>query len=904
MFTSYHRSIDVKSIRFLWFLVIFLTPLSGITQNGIISGSILNNNNQPLTSANITLINESGVVLTYAISNDTGNYKMDISSVDSSANLFLEVLYLGYKKERQQFSETISIYNFKLTPDATLLDEVLIREKPLAERQGDTLKYNVSKFSKTEDRSIGDVLSRIPGINVSSDGKIYYNGESIENLYIHGDDLMAGKYGLASRVIRKEDIISVDVMRNHQPIKVLKDKVNSDKTSINLVLKDEDKFKLSAQAQLGAGLPEQYNVALTPILLNKKVKILNQIAVNNSGIDYRRYFKQLGDRNFISNLQSDKIAFSLSQGTVNNPDLPSEDYYINNSASINLNNLYTFKNDLKVRLNIQGLIDKNTLSYENQLTNYTANDTIVFDERQNLINKPQILQSSINVMKNHKNFFFNNNLKINVSKNDDSSRLNFNDDAFSQNLSQNEFMISNDFNYIPKLSTKGIAEIRLLTEYNIKDDKLNLRDGYQFPISQNEDYENVVQRIDIPTFYMDGYLSYKLPTSTIKQDYRLGYTRENREFNSNLLFNTANGSFIYDGDAGNSLNWKKSNYYFISDFGIETKKISASLNLPIFYQSINYSQNEYNLNKTETDFFFNPNLNFQYVFSVEKRLDFSYSHNTNFGDISQVFRGVVLQNYRSLLSNNADLQRSDSDTFRLKYTLENSAELMFINGGITYRTSKTNNILSSTIEDNIIQSELLPFRNKQNNLTLDLGFSKYLFAFKTKFSLNTQLSQSTFENIINDNLVPFKSNGIVLSSNFSKSFLGIFTLDYNPRANWNFSKLESGDQSLSVESISYKMSRFEQNLNITVTPAKEWNMKLNSNYISINQNGFNSNNYFLLNLNFKHSLKNDKFELGIDVTNLFDIDEYRLYSISDNQQINSNFQLRGRMIIARLTWYL
>ncbi|MDB9755720.1 TonB-dependent receptor family protein [Winogradskyella sp.] len=881
-----------------------MTPLSGITQNGIISGSILNNNNQPLTSANITLINESGVVLTYAISNDTGNYKMDISSVDSSANLFLEVLYLGYKKERQQFSKTISIYNFKLTPDATLLDEVLIREKPLAERQGDTLKYNVSKFSKTEDRSIGDVLSRIPGINVSSDGKIYYNGESIENLYIHGDDLMAGKYGLASRVIRKEDIISVDVMRNHQPIKVLKDKVNSDKTSINLVLKDEDKFKLSAQAQLGAGLPEQYNVALTPILLNKKVKILNQIAVNNSGIDYRRYFKQLGDRNFISNLQSDKIAFSLSQGTVNNPDLPSEDYYINNSASINLNNLYTFKNDLKVRLNIQGLIDKNTLSYENQLTNYTANDTIVFDERQNLINKPQILQSSINVMKNHKNFFFNNNLKINVSKNDDSSRLNFNDDAFSQNLSQNEFMISNDFNYIPKLSTKGIAEIRLLTEYNIKDDKLNLRDGYQFPISQNEDYENVVQRIDIPTFYMDGYLSYKLPTSTIKQDYRLGYTRENREFNSNLLFNTANGSFIYDGDAGNALNWKKSNYYFISDFGIETKKISASLNLPIFYQSINYSQNEYNLNKTETDFFFNPNLNFQYVFSVEKRLDFSYSNNTNFGDISQVFRGVVLQNYRSLLSNNADLQRSDSDTFRLKYTLENSAELMFINGGITYRTSKTNNILSSTIEDNIIQSELLPFGNKQNNLTLDLGFSKYLFAFKTKFSLNTQLSQSTFENIINDNLVPFKSNGIVLSSNFSKSFLGIFTLDYNPRANWNFSKLESGDQSLSVESISYKMSRFEQNLNITVTPAKEWNMKLNSNYISINQNGFNSNNYFLLNLNFKHSLKNDKFELGIDVTNLFDIDEYRLYSISDNQQINSNFQLRGRMIIARLTWYL
>lgn len=904
MFTTYHRLIAIKLIRFLWLLVIPLIPLSGTAQNDIISGKVVGENNTVLASANVTLVNDNGVILAFSISDDDGKFQIDIASINKTSNLYLEVLYLGYKKERQQFSETSSVYNFKLIPDATLLDEVVIRDKPLVERQGDTLKYNVSKFSKPEDRSIGDVLKRMPGIHVTSDGTIYYNNEEILNLYIHGDDLMAGKYGLASRVIRKEDIISVDIMRNHQPIKVLQDKVPSNKIAVNLVLKDEDSFKLSAQALLGAGLPKQYDLEITPILLNKTVKILNHIAANNSGIDYRRDFKQLGTQNFISNKQSDEIAFSLSQGTVGSPDLPTEDYYINNSASINLNNLYTFKNDLKVRLNIQGLIDKNTLSYSNQLINYTANDTIIFDERQNLTNRPKILLSSINVMKNQKNFFFNNNLKINVSRNDDSSRLSFNDDSFSQNLSQNEFTISNDFNYIPKLSTKGIAEIRLITEYNTKDNKLNLRDGYQFPITQDEDYENVEQLLEIPTFYMDGFLSYKLPTSTIKQDYRLGYTRENREFNSTLLFNTANESFIYDGDSGNALNWKKSKYYFISDFSVETKKIRASLNLPIFYQSINYSQKEYNLDKKDIGFFFNPNINFQYAFNVEKRLNFSYGHNTNFGNLSQVFRGVVLQNYRSLLSNNANLQRSDTDTFSLKYTLENSAELMFINGGITYRTLKINNILSSTIEDNIIRSELLPFGNTQNNLTLNLGFSKYLFAFKTKFSLNTQLSQSTFENIINDNLVPFKSNGILLSSNFSKSFLDIFTLDYTPRANWNFSRLEADDQNLSVESISYKTFRFEQNLNLTVTPAKEWNLKLNSNYISIKQNDFNSNTYFLLNLNFQHNLKNDKFELGIDVTNLFDVDEYRLYSITDNQQINTNFQLRGRMIIARLNWYL
>ena len=119
--------------------------------------------------------------------------------------------------------------------------------------QGDTITYNVGGFAQQQDRSIGDVLKRMPGIDVANNGKIQYQGEDINKFYIEGSDLLGGKYGIATNGISHDDVGAVEVMENHQPMQVLSGISFSDKAAINLKLKNKAKATWTFHGDAGGG---------------------------------------------------------------------------------------------------------------------------------------------------------------------------------------------------------------------------------------------------------------------------------------------------------------------------------------------------------------------------------------------------------------------------------------------------------------------------------------------------------------------------------------------------------------------------------------------------------------------------------------------------------------------------
>ena len=116
-----------------------------------------------------------------------------------------------------------------LEPQQLTLEEVVVKV-PRVRMKGDTITYDVASYTGKGDRSIEDVIKKLPGIEVADNGTIMYDGEPINNFYIEGLNLMGNNYAIASRNITPQDISTVSVYERHQPKKALKGIAESKKS--------------------------------------------------------------------------------------------------------------------------------------------------------------------------------------------------------------------------------------------------------------------------------------------------------------------------------------------------------------------------------------------------------------------------------------------------------------------------------------------------------------------------------------------------------------------------------------------------------------------------------------------------------------------------------------------------
>lgn len=125
----------------------------------------------------------------YAVSDNEGNFALKLHGRPAATDS-VKVSMLGYAT-RIIPADMDDIMHIKMEIEPIRLNEVIVRA-PKVKLAGDTVRFNVNSFAEIQDKSISDVLKRMPGIEVRKDGSIYYNGELIDNLYVEGTDILGG----------------------------------------------------------------------------------------------------------------------------------------------------------------------------------------------------------------------------------------------------------------------------------------------------------------------------------------------------------------------------------------------------------------------------------------------------------------------------------------------------------------------------------------------------------------------------------------------------------------------------------------------------------------------------------------------------------------------------------------
>lgn len=121
----------------------------------------------------------------YTNSGSDGSFRIKAEAGDS-----LLFSMLGFKSQHVAVTNNMKPLTIRMSDGAIELKEVAVKSDKVHEH-GDTISYIVGAYANGNDRSIGDVIAKMPGFDVDkSTGKISYEGKPISKFYIEGLDML------------------------------------------------------------------------------------------------------------------------------------------------------------------------------------------------------------------------------------------------------------------------------------------------------------------------------------------------------------------------------------------------------------------------------------------------------------------------------------------------------------------------------------------------------------------------------------------------------------------------------------------------------------------------------------------------------------------------------------------
>lgn len=876
------------AILFLFFVCMITNTLWAQTITGIVSEK----DGTKMPNVNVTLRSEKSIILTATITDKEGKFSIFMADLQKQGELTIGFMHLGHKKKTIPLVEGQKEYLVEMSPDSLWLDEINIKKSPHIVANGDTLTYNVNSFSRPEDRSIGDVLKRMPGITLADNGKLSYNGKDISNLFVGGDDLMDGKYGLATKAIPKELIANVEVIENHQPIRVLKNKLRTNDIAINLTIKNENELNISGELMAGGGIKNLYDGAAKAIGLSKKIKLLDVGMLNSIGTNYRNDFLQLGKT--FSGTALPKANYLLSNATAGSPDLPISRWYDNLSKSISLNNIYNTQQKLQLKGNFQFFSDRNHLNYNSLTSNYTANRIIEFKENQWSKQRAQAINGVFSILKNSDKIFLNSEIKFAYDKINTENILQYPSGQFSQYLDNKSHDISANFSVIPQIR-KNILKIEMKAKYGTAPQVLEIDTGINSDvINMGIPYNRLQQYVRAPNFHAELSSSYLLPRNVLTQIYQIGFKFEQLLLQSELDVLQNNSSAINHPETTNDLKWQKKSPYISAGYNFKFKKFEFSLSLPVQLQTFHINQFAFSRNERKNFLIFTPSSTFRWATGAEDNLSGTFSSNTETGSITDVYLGRILTNYRTLQNSAGSLQQKQITSLGSQYSLRRATKMLFVNFGLNYRSVFSNTILSTNIDPNSQNFTLIPLKNRQSSLLFSTGASKYLFEFNGTLSTTISGGLNTGEVLIDGTILEINGKTAQLSLKYDTNIAQLFSVTYEGTVNYNSFNIPSN----LMGTLNNEIIRLDNSINLG--HALKQNMQVNFSARNIYNKA--SGGYTFLDLKYTCRLTRPRMDVELVAQNLLNNTTYIMRTLSPNQTFTGSYGLRGINVLARLSF--
>ena len=218
---------------------------------------------EALVRATIQIMSEDTTkMIAGGVTNTLGGYT--IKNVEEGTYI-VKISYLGYhnftRKITVRNAETIhNVGTTLLIPNTILIEGAVVEAAlPQMEVKEDTLIFNADAFKVPEGSVLEDLVKKLPGAEVSSDGTIKINGKTISRILVNGKEFFSNDKDMAMKNIPTEIVDKIktyDRASDQERLTGIQD--GNEETVIDLTVKKGMNKGWFGNFDLGYGTEDQY----------------------------------------------------------------------------------------------------------------------------------------------------------------------------------------------------------------------------------------------------------------------------------------------------------------------------------------------------------------------------------------------------------------------------------------------------------------------------------------------------------------------------------------------------------------------------------------------------------------------------------------------------------------------
>lgn len=246
----------------LLLLLCLIFQLKAQSQTLNITGVVFDDaNKEGIELASIRILNaKDSTYVTGGVTTADGKFSVGVKPGDYIAH----ISFLGYVDQYFKVNRgNSSLGNIYMKEDGITLGEALVTAQAIEVRvKGDTVEYNADSYKVQESAVVEDLIKKLPGAEVDSEGKITVNGKTITKFLVDGKEFFSSDPKVASKNLPAQIVDKLQVLDRKSDMALMTGfDDGEEETVINLTIKKGMKEGLYGSGTAGAGSEDRYGLS-------------------------------------------------------------------------------------------------------------------------------------------------------------------------------------------------------------------------------------------------------------------------------------------------------------------------------------------------------------------------------------------------------------------------------------------------------------------------------------------------------------------------------------------------------------------------------------------------------------------------------------------------------------------